>query len=602
MVKLIGADGINGWDGVILGSNGRGGIGGGTVSASASARNTSLSAVYTIATAIGGKGGSGGNGAAAGYDSTGLYWAPGAGGAGAPGGNAYATATGTTTKSAIATATGGQGGSSGRPGAPMLNMPVGAGNNGAVGGFASALATDFNASLFASATSTTTAGAGGAGYGVGKTGGAGGAVASATRVGGAAAGELTAGAAATAIMVQIAGAGGLGLGGANGGAGAGSSATNLVTGYTKNGVLTLSQSTVGGAGGDSDTGIGGKGGSGVSSLTFDDSLNATHSAAILATVSSVGGAGGLGSTAGLAGSAISTLVLTGAGKLSAIASATGGAGDLLSGTANASTSVTGLSGDYSAAASSSLRTGQLVQSVSATAGGGVDGTSTAKAFAGIGDGAATMLTVGQALAFIEGAPSTASVAAVLTANAAIKTAFGAAPVFFGIGELGGGYSAGGVGVQTITTSFKETVNLTKLSLRRDLVVGFYKGTTVGAGFTSMTFDLYADGVDVIHQTFSTAAAAKTYFTNNAIDLGSLATGALSGNTLTLRATMSITTNVAGSGFYGGLIIGDPPASASVRSFTQAMAGMGGQASAVASALMATPHSAGVMLATPSALH
>ena len=106
---------------------------------------------------------------------------------------------------------------------------------------------------------------------------------------------------------------------------------------------------------------------------------------------------------------------------------------------------------------------------------------------------------------------------------------------------------------------------------------------LGAGVTGVTFDLYADGNDVIHRTFTSAAAAKSFFTNNAIDVGSLASGTLSGNTLTLRAVISVTTTSAGSGFYGDLIIGDPPGSAAAQSaaprqrFIAAMASLGATA-------------------------
>ena len=176
-------------------------------------------------------------------------------------------------------------------------------------------------------------------------------------------------------------------------------------------------------------------------------------------------------------------------------------------------------------------------------------------------------------------------------------------MFFGIGELGGAYSTGGVGSsQTVTSSFNETVDLTQLNPLQDLVVGFYKGTTVGTGVTGVTFDLYADGADVVHQTFATAAAAKTWFTNNAIDLGSLASGPLSGSTLTLQATLSVTTATAGSGFYGELILGDPPAakvSASPDAFVQAMAAMGSSSGALSAAIASTAGLAHITLAVPA---
>jgi hypothetical protein len=142
----------------------------------------------------------------------------------------------------------------------------------------------------------------------------------------------------------------------------------------------------------------------------------------------------------------------------------------------------------------------------------------------------------------------------------------ASPSFFAIGELGGGHSSAGAGSQTMTSVLTETVDLTQLSTRGDLILGLYDGAAVGGGFTSMTFDLTADGVDVADQTFTSTSAAETYFDDDAIDLGSLASGqTLGADTLSLTATLTITTDAAGSGFYGDLIIGDPPKATSAAS-------------------------------------
>ena len=605
MISIVGSDGPNGWDGAILGAAGRSGLGGGTAVAFASVRNISTQAVVTGAIATGGKGGYGGNGADAGYDVNGVYWAPGTAGAGSPGGNAYATATATTTNGAVAIGTGGAAGASGVPG-HLLTGDLGTnGAKGGAGGFASARSTSYNSLAFASATSTATAGAGGASYGAGKVGGAGGGVGGTLSPSMAAAGESTVGAAATATMSQTGGAGGAGLAGAGGGAGAASGSINMVSGYTNSGALTLSQTDIGGAGGDSigNLAAGGKGGAGLSSLTFNDNTSTTLSTVINATASATGGGGGSGPTLGASAAGTATLVLTGANEVHGATSATGGTGILLAGLATASTTVTGLSGTLSASANDALRPGQLIQTVSSTTSGVVDGTSAAKAMAGIGANALALSTTLQGVAFIEGAPSIASANTVLNSNTNIKAAFGSAPVFFGIGELGGAYSTGAAGgSQTVTSSFTETVDLTQLNPLQDLVVGFYKGTAIGTGVTGVTFDLYANGTDVVHQTFATAAAAKTYFTNNAIDLGSLASGPLSGPTLTLQATLSVTMSAAGSGFYGELILGDPPAaktSASPNAFAQVMAGMGSNSGALSNAIACATGGAHTTLAMPS---
>jgi hypothetical protein len=96
--------------------------------------------------------------------------------------------------------------------------------------------------------------------------------------------------------------------------------------------------------------------------------------------------------------------------------------------------------------------------------------------------------------------------------------------------------------------------------------------------TGVTFDLFADNVHLISQTFATAAQAVAYFTNNAIDLGTLVSGPLSANTLSLSATLTVTATTAGSGFYGDIIVGDPPKThlmpPTPELMSQAMAGFG----------------------------
>jgi hypothetical protein len=86
----------------------------------------------------------------------------------------------------------------------------------------------------------------------------------------------------------------------------------------------------------------------------------------------------------------------------------------------------------------------------------------------------------------------------------------------------------------------------------DLIIGFYSGTSARAGFTSMSLDVEINGTD--HMTnFASVAAANTFFQNHAVDYG-----ALSGTSLTLDISLSITESAAG-GYDFGMLIGDPPA-------------------------------------------
>jgi hypothetical protein len=162
----------------------------------------------------------------------------------------------------------------------------------------------------------------------------------------------------------------------------------------------------------------------------------------------------------------------------------------------------------------------------------------------------------QAVAQITAEPKTTDVNAINAANANINTAFhtGKTPVYFGIGELGGEYATGGSGPETETASVHLTVDLTKMASLHDLIIGFYGGTAAGAGFTSMSLDVKINGVDSVNNppTFTSLGQANLFFQNHAVDFG-----ALSGTSLTLDISLSITESAAG-GYDFGMLIGDPP--------------------------------------------
>jgi hypothetical protein len=339
---------------------------------------------------------------------------------------------------------------------------------------------------------------------------------------------------------------------------------------------------------------------------------------------------------GAGGAATASQTLIGAGRVGATAVATGGAGGAgrIRGAANATaTAITGLhgpskavwndpnivaraiasaagaSGSFTATAETTLATGALVEQVLAKSSGPAFGTGFGTAgemgfgAAGIAIGVAGPgfitgnLGGPGALAVEIGAPTAAGTSPVLAANSKIKSAFGASPVFFAIGELGGSNFTNGTTVTTASV-IDETVDLTKLTTRGDLLIGFYNGTVVGGdgNFRGATLDIYVDGTKKIHQAFASAADARTWFTNNAKDLGSLASGSTlvgTNDTLTLKAVMTVTTIFGDTGFYGQLIIGDPPAVAKAAAnghrFVAAAAGMGASGGGGSMAPAAHPH-------------
>jgi hypothetical protein len=189
----------------------------------------------------------------------------------------------------------------------------------------------------------------------------------------------------------------------------------------------------------------------------------------------------------------------------------------------------------------------------------VSGTSNAQAEAAIGGSAAMFSTGEQAIATATGAPVPKGIIPVLDANSNIKAAFNhAGASYFAMGEVGGAYSSGGSGTQTDTSTINLSIDLTQLASRQDLELGLFSGTSSGSGFSSLALTVVGDGNTLVNQTFNTAAAAVAFFTNDAIDLGALSSGPLSGNTLSLTITATLTTTAAGTSFDGGFLIGDPP--------------------------------------------
>ena len=135
-----------------------------------------------------------------------------------------------------------------------------------------------------------------------------------------------------------------------------------------------------------------------------------------------------------------------------------------------------------------------------------------------------------------------------------------------------------------------TVDTTKLSPGEgDLIIGFFNGGALAAGASGpISFVLKAGSTVLISKTFTTAAEANAFFDDTSMNLGAIGSGPLSGTTLALTASLSVSVNAAGQGYFAQFIIGDPPASAHAASaihFTHAMTALGAP---LASAMVAEP--------------
>ncbi len=287
------------------------------------------------------------------------------------------------------------------------------------------------------------------------------------------------------------GIGGFGFDNAKAGVGGAALLVDVVSGHSNGGALTLDQDASGGLGGSTNrTSNGGFVGAATSTLHFDDTLKAVHSALVTTNVTATGGAaeavqrissdvlagnggaatafaditatavsldvtatGGRPGTAfvgGLAGSATATAIGHAGGQVDVHVTASGGLGTASSGLATVAAS--SLTGTIHATASATTVPGVLVGHVDADASSTLKGAVAALdsgadvARAGLGLAIAPMDTTSQSVALITGAPVAADVAGVLAANAAIKAAFTTpSQSFFAIGELGGRYSVAGHG-------------------------------------------------------------------------------------------------------------------------------------------------------------
>jgi hypothetical protein len=397
---------------------------------------------------------------------------------------------------------------------------------------------------------------------------------------------------AVATVSQTGGAGGVGVNGASGGAGGSSTLTNAVSGATNGGVLTLLQGASGGAGGSSSGWLAGNGGAASSSLTWNDTAHPTQSSKIVGSVGAFGGAGGssTGPLGGTGGAATATLAVIGSGTstvsatttatggsggaslvtggsggaatassnvigltVNAAATATGGAGPGGAGTAMATAAGNGQHGAVDAHASTSLPSGARVFGAVADASGSVVGSTVAVSEAVIGASAPAFITNKQAEAFAVGAPLAADTTPVVTGNPIIAGAIGNNPSILGLGLLGGSYSPGGTGVETMTSSAEFKIALNSTDLVKDLIVGLYGGANQGAGVTGGSLDIKVNGHDTL-TTFNDGQSVASYFGDKPVDLGQLSGATFASGTVDLLITLKVTADSAGAGFTGGFIV------------------------------------------------
>jgi len=189
-------------------------------------------------------------------------------------------------------------------------------------------------------------------------------------------------------------------------------------------------------------------------------------------------------------------------------------------------------------------------------------TGTAKALtrATLGGHALPFVSNRQGVAAITGAPDAASIDPLLAANPDIAAAFSSPTAScFAMAELGGTHTATTGDTQTATSSVDMTIDLTKLASHDDLIVALANPLLVGS-VGRVDFTVTVDGVTIVDQSLSTSVAIVSYFTDHALDLGNIDALDQGGDSiLRIGVSLTVASTVANAGFFGNILVGDPPA-------------------------------------------
>ena len=149
-------------------------------------------------------------------------------------------------------------------------------------------------------------------------------------------------------------------------------------------------------------------------------------------------------------------------------------------------------------------------------------------------------------------PTASFLSTALSGHSNVNTALSGAQAaggIFGAGVLGAAYATGATGSQEYIDT--ETFTLNGYNLGGHLILGLLDTQTSGSGFSSLVFTVTVGGVTKVSQSFSTVAAANTYFSNDAIDLGAVPTTPA----LQVVVKFDLTTSTAGSGYGEDFILG-----------------------------------------------
>ena len=124
-------------------------------------------------------------------------------------------------------------------------------------------------------------------------------------------------------------------------------------------------------------------------------------------------------------------------------------------------------------------------------------------------------------AFATEVQNSSLVTSILNTNSNLETALRNGTVF-GLATEGASYSTTASGSRTYTDTIAWNVDTTALS--GNLIAGLINDQSFGSGFDSLDFNVVENGTKIFDQNFTSLSAAQTFFTNDALDLGTLPIG------------------------------------------------------------------------------
>lgn len=318
-------------------------------------------------------------------------------------------------------------------------------------------------------------------------------------------------------------------------------------------------SAIGGSGGEASIAYSGGGGSyggAGGDATANAASTGSRAGRVRATATATGGSGGNGHSGGNGGNAVAMSSASGDDGAEARATATSGLGG--------SGVTSGANGSATAGATATMNGSGVVRSVTAATTNiqGI-GATTAVAVANLGQPltrAAAAAAAGlNGAAYATALPTATAVGGVVLDHPNVQASLLApGSTMLGFAALGGarsaGFNDGDIHVYSSSASF--SFDAARFG-PGDLLLGLVDpafGANTSNPFESVTFTVTEDGATLLSRTFTTYAAAQSFFHDQAFDLGSgwRDPGEAS---LDLFIQLSVVTDASGQGFYADALIG-----------------------------------------------